>query len=146
MMITLFVLLGLILLAATWIRLAPVDASRWHQFPENADPRIPDSATPNSRLSHRSYAESAKDIMERLNGVALQTPRTKVLAGLPEDGMVTYVTRSRIWGFPDYTTAIARTDDAGGTTLMLFGRAGIGAYDWGVNGKRIDLWLEALDS
>ena len=47
--------------------------------------------------------------------------------------MITYVTRSALWGFPDYTTAIAQPDDRGGTYLILHGRARYGASDLGVN-------------
>ena len=47
-------------------------------------------------------------------------PRTKTLAGRAGEGMITWVTRSRLFGFPDYTTAAARPD--GSATILTLSR------------------------
>ena len=62
-----------------------------------------------------------------------------VLAGSVEEGMVTYITRSAVFGFPDYTTVRQRGDE-----LEIYGRLRMGYSDLGVNGKRIDRWLALL--
>ena len=43
-----------------------------------------------------------------LDAVAMAWPRTERLAGGPEEGRITWVTRSALVGFPDYTTAAVR--------------------------------------
>ena len=53
--------------------------------------------------------------------------------------MITYVTRSRVFGFPDYTTV-----RQAGDTLEIHGRLRFGESDMGVNAARVDGWLERL--
>ena len=60
---------------------------------------------------------SPEDVLARLDAIALQTPRTMRLDGSPEDGLITWVTRSAVFGFPDYTTAAARSE--GPATFLL---------------------------
>ncbi len=49
------------------------------------------------------------------------------------------VTRSAVWGFPDYTTVEQRDGK-----LMIYARSRFGSSDLGVNGKRVAGWLDAL--
>ena len=77
--------------------------------------------------------------MSRLDRIIRDTPRTVVLAGTPEEGMITYITRSRLWGFPDYTTVEARPG-----MIVIHGRLRFGSSDVGVNRARIDGWLATL--
>ena len=51
--------------------------------------------------------------------------------------MITYVTRSALFRFPDYTTV--RHRDA---QIEIYGRLRFGRSDLGVNAARIDRWLE----
>ncbi len=53
--------------------------------------------------------------------------------------MVTYITRTAVIGFPDYTTVRLRDG-----RVEIYGRARYGLSDLGVNAARIDSWLEAL--
>jgi uncharacterized protein (DUF1499 family) len=53
--------------------------------------------------------------------------------------MVTYVTRSRVMGFPDYTTV-----RQAGDMVEIYGRLRFGKSDLGVNAARIDRWLRRL--
>ena len=48
--------------------------------------------------------EAAPEEFERLHAIILETRRTRVFAGSVDERMVTYVTRSLVFGFPDYTT------------------------------------------
>ncbi len=77
--------------------------------------------------------------------IALAAPRTRVLAGSVEEGMITYVTRSRVFGFPDYTT-LHVTADAQGSRATLYGRQRFGKLDFGVNSARIQGWLGAVEA
>jgi uncharacterized protein (DUF1499 family) len=82
---------------------------------------------------------SEPNTLERLDVIIRATPRTHVLAGTPESGMITYVTRSAVFGFPDYTT-LRRAGDQ----LEIYGRLRFGKSDLGVNATRIDGWLMRL--
>jgi uncharacterized protein (DUF1499 family) len=84
------------------------------------------------------------DLLTRLDAIALATPRTRRIAGTPQSGMITWETRSAVWGFPDYTTAEATSDATHGTMLSLVARLRFGSSDLGVNGARLGLWLQEL--
>ncbi len=115
-----------------YARLAPSDVARWHVMPEGATPG--DSAGQAVRV-----IEAEDGSFTRLDEIILNTPRTEVLAGSVEDGMRTYITRTTLFGFPDYTT-VAQKDGQ----ITLFGRLRFGKYDLGVNAKRLDGWLSQL--
>ena len=53
--------------------------------------------------------------------------------------MITYITRSRVFGFPDYTTV-----RQAGPQLELYGRLRFGGSDLGANAARLDHWLEVF--
>ena len=126
------VLIMLAMGAALYVRLAPSDPARWHSMPEmvsNGDFR--DGAA--------RVVKAGENGLARLDRIIRDTPRSRVLAGSPDEGMITYVSRSRIFGFPDYTTVRQR-----GARLELYARQRFGLSDLGVNGARLDRWLEAL--
>jgi uncharacterized protein (DUF1499 family) len=74
--------------------------------------------------------------------VAQSTPRTKVLAGSAQQGRVSFVTRSLLWGFPDITTIGVR-ETPEGTEVAILARLRFGKGDMGVNAKRVANWRAA---
>lgn len=125
-------LLAALIALALFIRFAPSDPERWHRMPESAAPDAPVTGV-------LREIEASGDALARLHRIILDTPRTRVVAGSVEEGMITYVTRSLILGFPDYTTV----RQAGGR-IDIWGRQRFGRSDLGVNAARIDRWLERL--
>ncbi|MDF1708206.1 MAG: DUF1499 domain-containing protein [Paracoccaceae bacterium] len=129
-------LLSLVLLAVLgfglWVRLAPSDPARWHVSIGDAGNRDFAGA------AIRTVPASPGD-MARLDRIIRATPRTTLLAGSPESGMVTYITRSRLWGFPDFTTVEARPG-----AIVIHGRLRFGSSDMGVNRARVEGWVAAL--
>ncbi|REC58451.1 DUF1499 domain-containing protein [Rhodosalinus sediminis] len=118
---------------AAWVRFAPSDPARWHVAPE---------VTGDEDLTggvKRRVAGAGPEALRRFDAIARATPRTQVLAGSVAEGMVTYVTRSALWGFPDYTTVAQEGDD-----LIIHGRLRFGTSDMGVNRARVDRWIAAL--
>ncbi|WWR45428.1 DUF1499 domain-containing protein [Roseovarius sp. S88] len=115
-----------------YARLAPSDVARWHVMPERLTPG-------NSAGQAVRMVEAGPDTFARLDEIILGTPRTEVLAGSVDEGMRTYITRTALFGFPDYTTVAFRGDQ-----ITLFGRLRFGKYDMGVNAKRLDGWLSQL--
>lgn len=141
------VLLVLILLVAAmaYIRLAPSDPARWHRFTSPKAPGLYPGA--GSFEVRRVVVSDPKTVFDLVLHQIEATPRTRLLTGGPEEGFVTYMTRSALWGFPDYTTAYLTRNDAqagGLTTLTIHGRLRFGHADLGVNRARIEAWLAAL--
>ena len=137
----LVLLLGFVGLSA-YVRLAPSDPARWHvalvvdaDAPWDQVTALEGGAT--LRLSPAKGAPA--DLLAKLDTIALATPRTQRLAGSVEDGRITWITRTRMWGFPDYTTAEVRPDG-----LYLHARLRFGKSDLGVNAARLTDWLSRL--
>ena len=131
--------------AAAFIRLAPSDPARWHTDPGTI--AVTDcTRLTTARTSARVTCLRPEDpaaLLAALDSTALATPRTIRLAGSAETGRITWVSRSFIWGFPDYTTAQA-TQTAQGTKLDILARQRFGDHDWGVNTARLQAWLSRL--
>ncbi|MGJ8545374.1 MAG: DUF1499 domain-containing protein [Sulfitobacter sp.] len=117
--------------ALGYIRLAPQDLSRWHQPIEGSQDRTGTGEA--LRVVQGGAPEFAA-----LHDAMMQIPRTKVLAGDLAAGRITYITRSLVMSFPDYTTI-----EQSGTQIKLLGRLRFGKSDLGVNGKRLDGLLRA---
>lgn len=131
--IAIFALLGVL----GYIRLAPSDAS-WHVDPTT----VTVSTKPNHWLVRSLVLEmSAADAATKLVVIAQDTPRTALLAG---QGLhTTWITRTAIMGYPDYTSVmIAPT--ATGCTISIYARARFGQSDFGVNRARVESWLAQL--
>nr|WP_304504808.1 DUF1499 domain-containing protein [Defluviimonas sediminis] len=131
-------MIGLIALAAlvggmAYVRLAPSDPARWHVDPGLALAGQGEWA----RLTLPGTTPAA--VLDRLDAIAMATPRTVRLAGSPAEGRITWITRSAVLGFPDYTTAAAR-EEAGSTLLVLHARQRFGLRDMGVNAARLRDW------
>jgi hypothetical protein len=142
-------LAGLASLAALalYIRLAPSDPARWHTDP--ADPAL--SLGEGRFLLRPEGGDAAgplfpfapQALLEKLDAVAMAAPRTSRLAGSPAEGRITWITRSALWGFPDYTTAAA-IPESQGARLLIHARLRFGRRDFGVNRARVRNWLARL--
>ena len=129
----LWVLLAVVVVVMGYIRLAPSDPARWHK---------PPNVTENKDQTNgvRRLVQAGSAGLGQLDAIIRSTPRTTVLAGSVEDGMITYITRTAIMGFPDYTTV-----QADGDMLKIYGRLRFGRSDLGVNRNRVDEWLVKLE-
>lgn len=139
-------LLVLVVGVLGYIRFAPSDPAVWHAdmsvpgyqprpnaaafCPRPGDPLAPDMTDPAA-------------ILTRLDAIALATPRTARVAGSVAEGRITWITRTRLMGYPDYTTA--QIMDPGSTPrLCIIGRQRFGEGDGGVNARRVQTWAQAL--
>lgn len=126
------VCIAVMLTLLLYVRLAPDDPGRWHRMAEDLQPG--DLGNGAVRV-----VEAQQGALAELDAIIRATPRTRVLAGSVAEGMLTYVTRSAVIGFPDYTTLRFANG-----RIAIFGRARYGLSDLGVNAARIDGWLDAL--
>ena len=83
-----------------------------------------------------SAPESA---LARLAEIAAAAPRTRLLAGSLAEGRITWISRSKLWGFPDYITA-----EVAPQGLRLWSRQRYGVQDMGVNQQRLADWMSRL--
>ncbi|WP_336470013.1 DUF1499 domain-containing protein [Candidatus Halocynthiibacter alkanivorans] len=130
--------------AAAWVRFAPSDPELWHVAPlRAADPGRAGYLLMASSADNPVLEADTSEVLRALDGIARATARTKVLTGSVAEGRITYITRSRFWGFPDYTSVTA-TDVTGGSQLVIFARLRFGRSDLGVNKARVLSWMAQL--
>lgn len=129
----------LIVGGAGYIRLAPSDPARWHVPPAGAEGPPGEIVPVKGGATLHLTARDPAALLAALDVVALATPRTQRLAGSVEEGRITWITRSQLWGFPDYTTAEVTPDG-----LVIWSRQRFGSNDWGVNALRLEFWLTRL--
>jgi hypothetical protein len=127
-----------------FVRLAPSDPERWHTAPDIAlwqDGPWGQVVALTGAATLRLAPDTAPpdDLLARLDAVAMATPRTQRLTGSVAEGRITWLTRSALWGFPDYTTAQVMPDG-----LYVHARLRFGREDMGVNARRLTDWLAAL--
>lgn len=125
-------LIGLAGLA--FVRLAPLDVGRWHPLDVAVQAEGDYPGTGRFLAVRRG---SAADFAA-LDRAARAWPRTKVVAGSLEAAQITYETRTRLVGFPDYTTVTLKDGQ-----MQVFGRLRFGHADMGVNRRRVLAWLAA---
>lgn len=131
MLKTMVVLLAALAAAGmAWIRLAPDDPDRWHATSDVSD--TGHASGENWHVYRETGASEAR--LQEVDAALRALPRTTRLAGSVAEGKVTYITRSKLMGFPDYTT-IGLTDD--GQVLEIFARSRYGRSDLGVNRARV---------
>lgn len=140
-------IVGLLGVSTLAVRLAPSDPAVWHVDPMSAQPPEekghyivrPTGGT----ASSATYPGTPAEVLERLDTIAMATPRTQRLAGSVGDGKITYITRSKGFGFPDYTTVQTFTAKKG-TGIAVFAQQRFGREDFGVNQARVEDWLGQL--
>jgi uncharacterized protein (DUF1499 family) len=127
-----------------FVRLVPSDPAQWQVDVATVEK----PASPNNWLLRDgadgpaiALALPPDAALARIRAVALATPRTEVLA---EDATrITFITRSRVMGWPDYTT-VEVTPSATGSSVAVFARARFGYSDMGVNRARVQALAAAL--
>ena len=133
MKLILIIIAVLIVALPIGIRLFPVRPEKWHVDPFAV-------TTANARFcpapGERFFMENPS--LEDLSAIITSTARTSVLAGSAAEGRITWVTRSKVMGFPDVTTAAVKDG-----RLCIVARQVIGSQDWGVNHARLNGWLKA---
>lgn len=127
--------LGLVLGCAVWMRLAPIHADRWHRIPASAHP-VGDWPEAGGFEAVRQLPDPQARLAE-LDRIIRASPHTSCLEGAPEEGFVTYVTRSPFWGFPEITNLWIEGD-----RLHIRGHLVYGRMDLGANAARLRHWLE----
>lgn len=128
-----FILAALCAGILLYIRFAPVDPEKFHVgIPETSDQDMSNGAI-------RVLTGQSPDALANVDSAARALPRTELLAGSVEQGRITYVTRSLIYGYPDITT-VEQTGD----TVKIRARRKFKLGDFKANRKRAERLLAAL--
>ena len=122
----LWIILAVVVVLVAIVRLAPIDAERWH---------VPVTASADKDGIGRAVRviPGDGDVLARLDSAMMAEPVTSRIAGSVGEGHVTYVSRSKWWGFPDFTT-IQLVDGQ----IRMFARLRFGRRDFGVNARRLE--------
>lgn len=114
-----------------YVRLSPNQPDVWHiDVPTFEDKSFAGGAI-------RVITGDAADLA-RLHDIIVASG-ARLIAGSVEQGHVTYISRTAIMGFPDFTTVQLKDGK-----IALYGRLRFGKSDFGVNGRRIEGWLNML--
>ena len=129
-----FLGLGLIIIvcALAYVRLSPGDVSQWH---------VPIAGTQDADGAGDALRviDATPETFAAADAYMTDLPRTQAIAGTLDEGRITYITRSQVFGFPDYTT-IEYADG----TLKAYARLRFGQSDLGVNRERLEGLIAAL--
>jgi uncharacterized protein (DUF1499 family) len=91
---------------------------------------------------------SVEQLRQRWHEVVAAQPRVELLAEDEEGQQFDYVQRSARFRFPDIITVrfipVATYHTDAQSTLAIFSRSVYGKSDFGVNRKRIEAWLKAI--
>lgn len=124
-------------MAQAYTRLSPLPAERLAARPGPMQPGVHPSADGVKLVT--PLAALPPDALARLVALIEATPRTRRLG--PGDNPAAFVTRSRLWGFPDIAVVWV---EAG--MLHIDSRLVIGRGDLGVNAARVARWMAALEA
>ena len=129
-------------LAMVYIRLAPIDLRDIHT---QSLARAPgDYPSKGGFIAVREITDTRTNLSGAINRVILKTPRTRRVAGDLGTELMTYQTRSAVFGLPDYATVSFASDSEAGTLMIIKSHLVYGVSDIGVNEKRVKGWLEEL--
>ena len=98
----------------------------------------------NSYIWRAPVDGDGQETLAQLDSAIMQTPRTEVVAGSLVEGQVTYVTRTKLMGYPDFTTI--GVYGANPRYVEVYGRSRFGRSDLGVNAKRVNGWLDQIEA
>lgn len=139
---SIWVVLLLAVAAVAYVRLSPSDQGKWHKAAPFQS--VEEKHGKGFYIWRQAAEDDGTATLAALDQIIRAEPRTKLLAGSLADKQLTYVSRSKVVGFPDYTTIGIYQTPEGQSYLEVYGRLRFGRSDLGVNAKRIKGWLGQL--
>ena len=127
-----------------WTRISADNPEYWHIDPADAD----EPGRTGWRMIGREaprYPGDPTSILTEFTEIALAEPRVRLLDGDKDEGMITFIARSKGLGFRDYITVKAVAEGPK-TKLGVISRAATSTgTDLGRNRERLDRWLAELE-
>ncbi|HEY4173910.1 MAG TPA: DUF1499 domain-containing protein [Rhodopila sp.] len=106
----------------------------------------PAGFTPPADIVTPQYKVPADQLFALARAVAAAQPRTYQAALYPEQLQADFVVRSAMFNFPDLVMVQVLKDGADSSGLIVYSRSVYGHSDLGVNRKRLEAWLAALQT
>ncbi|MGB3243716.1 MAG: DUF1499 domain-containing protein [Sulfitobacter sp.] len=129
-----WIVIVLVFAALAYVRLAPIDAKAVHTAVDG------DADKDGAGYALR-VLPATPGLLARLDAAMMAEPATTRLAGSVAEGRISYVSRSKMVGFPDYTTVEER-----GGQIRLFARLRFGKSDLGVNRARLTRVIATVEA
>ena len=105
----------------------------------------PAGFTPTPDLRTRRFDLPPEQLLAAMKNVMAAQPHVTALADDPGRLRADYLVRVRLFGFPDIVMAQALAAGSGQSALVLYSYSLRGYYDFGVNRRRVEALLTALD-
>ncbi len=145
-------LAGTALLAA-WPRLGTADLGaadfatlQRRDTPNDALACTPEFCAARGDIAAPVFRPPAGGGLPRRRGRSGGEPRLERVAAEEGQGMLRYVQRSRILGFPDTIDVKVVPVPEGGAAVLLYSRSKLGRSDMGVNRARIERWIGLIEA
>jgi uncharacterized protein (DUF1499 family) len=146
-------LIGLVLPACGFPAAQGLPTPQLMQVAQIVRPSSPNTAlaapagfTPPPDVVTPRYNIAADALFALVQGVAVSQPRTYQAALYPDQLQVHYVVRSALLNFPDLVMVQVRPEGPDGSDLIMYSRSIYGRSDFGVNRKRVEAWLAAIQT
>lgn len=127
-----------------YIRFAPSSVAKWHVAPNIAT----SSGKPNEYQLVGNKAVtfdlSASNLSKIVHEYVENQPNITKLEETPEKGLLTFIQRSKIMGYPDYITISILPISENQAQLEILSRSRFGYSDLGTNRKRVDMWVMGI--
>lgn len=139
-----WILIGVLALIGAvqiYVRFSPAQVDRWVISPN--EKTVGDYRYDDGFLAVRVVDGDGVSFLRMFDQEMLGMPRTRRVATI--SGQNIYESRSKLWGFPDYTTvSVAPLPGMEQSRAVIYGRLRFGKSDMGVNRKRIEYVLHRL--
>lgn len=112
--------------------------------PNSALARPAHSPRDDAELESPVFQASVEQLRDAVVSIAAREPRTHLLHLDREAMQAEFEQSSRIFRFPDTITVAFEAVDASHASVSIYSRAKLGYYDFGVNRKRVQRWLNLL--
>lgn len=111
----------------------------------------PEGLTPRAKPDAESpvFALPPEGLRDAFLAVVAEAPRTRLLNRSADGLHLTLVQRSALLRFPDYIDVSiqpAPGEGGDGSTIAIYSRSRFGYSDLGVNRKRVEDWMSALET
>jgi uncharacterized protein (DUF1499 family) len=97
-----------------------------------------------AELKSPVFQATVEQLRDAVVSIAAHEPRTHLLHLDREAMQAEFEQSSRIFRFPDTITVAFEAVDASHASVSIYSRAKLGYYDFGVNRKRVQRWLNLL--
>ena len=142
-MLLICILICFFLLA--YIRFSKVDQSILHRDPDG----ISNINSNNSFLLNydnkgtQNFDIGINILFDNLNNIIINDNCEKVFGNI-NSSLITYVCRSKVFGFPDYISISFKKLENNKSSMSIFSISRFGRHDFGKNKQRIQKWLIKL--